>query len=60
MIQKILLENIAYRPKIIHSLSNYSNNLLSQLFLYSDGTINMRELMTLIHDHQALENLKWY
>ncbi|HGJ5884936.1 C80 family cysteine peptidase [Arsenophonus nasoniae] len=55
---KILLENIAYRPKIIHSLSNYSNNLLSQLFLYSDGTINMRELMTLIHDHQALENLK--
>ncbi|WP_180560233.1 C80 family cysteine peptidase [Arsenophonus endosymbiont of Apis mellifera] len=55
---KILLENIAYRPEIIHYISPYSKYLLSQLFDYPNGKINMRELMMLIHNHQLLENLK--
>ncbi|MDR5616175.1 MAG: C80 family cysteine peptidase [Arsenophonus sp.] len=55
---KILLENIAYRPQIIHYLSNYSNYLLSQLFFYPNGTINMAKIIMLIQDHTSLENLK--
>lgn len=55
---KILLENIAYQPQIIHYLSSYSNYLLSQLFFYPNGTINMAKIMMLIQDNTSLENLK--
>ncbi|WGL97291.1 C80 family cysteine peptidase [Arsenophonus sp. aPb] len=55
---KIVLENIAYRPEIINYLSPYSKYLLSQLFSYPNGIIDMKELMILIHNHQSLENLK--
>lgn len=54
----ILLENLRYRPEIIYHLSDYSNQLLSEIYSYSDGSVDIGRLMLLVNDQPALNQLQ--
>ncbi|WP_119711329.1 hypothetical protein [Arsenophonus endosymbiont of Aleurodicus floccissimus] len=51
------MENISYRPEIIYYLSDYSKNLLAELYSHSDGTLDVASLMILINEPQQLNKL---
>ncbi|WP_339053967.1 C80 family cysteine peptidase [Arsenophonus endosymbiont of Crataerina pallida] len=53
----LLLENISYRPEIIYYLSDYSKNLLTELYSRSDGALDVASLMILINEPPQLNKL---
>ncbi|HGJ5878917.1 MAG TPA: C80 family cysteine peptidase [Arsenophonus nasoniae] len=54
----LLLENIYYRPEIINHLSDYSNQLLGEIYSYSDGSPDIGRLMLLVNDQPRLNQLR--